>query len=191
MGRFLRRLSRCLRGGEASQLLEFAVALPLLIVFVVGIFDFGDAFNVKQKLNMAVREGARRGSNLPTGDLTNTGTPDTVKAVRDVVDQYLVAGRVNDCGLSAVGGSAGSTPLSWNFTASGNGCAGTLTLKVERGYSYPAVISGATFNIISTRVRIQYPYQWHFNSVITLLVPGANYGATTLITTDAVVPNMD
>ncbi len=40
----------------ASQMAEFAVCLPLLIVVVVGIFDFGEAFNVKQKLN-----GARGG----------------------------------------------------------------------------------------------------------------------------------
>jgi hypothetical protein len=29
---------------SGSQMLEFAVALPLLVVFVVGIFDFGEAF---------------------------------------------------------------------------------------------------------------------------------------------------
>ncbi len=44
---------------SGSQLLEFAVALPLLVVFVVGIFDFGGAFNLKQKLNNIAREGAR------------------------------------------------------------------------------------------------------------------------------------
>jgi len=41
----------------------------LLIVVVVGIFDFGEAFNVKQKLNGAAR-GARFASSLPTNDLS-------------------------------------------------------------------------------------------------------------------------
>ena len=49
---------------SGSQLLEFAVALPLLVVFVVGIFDFGGAFNLKQMLNNIAREGARFASSL-------------------------------------------------------------------------------------------------------------------------------
>src|SRR5205807_470777 len=62
----------------ASQMVEFAVCLPLLIVVVVGIFDFGEAFNVKQKLNGAAREGARFASSLPTNDLSDAGTPASV-----------------------------------------------------------------------------------------------------------------
>lgn len=179
-----------LRRAEGAQILEFAVALPLLVVFVVGIFDFGDAFNVKQKLNTAVREGARRGSTLPTGDLTNSGTPDTVRMVRDVVDGFLQKAAINDCALST-SATPGSTPLSWVFVGSGNGCPGTLTLTVERGYAYPTVIATSTFYIICTRVNISYPYRWHFNSVITLLVPGASYAGTSLINTNSVVPNMN
>jgi Flp pilus assembly protein TadG len=182
---------RRLGSNEGSQLLEFAIALPLLLVFVVGIFDFGNAFNTKQKLSAAVREGARRGSNLPTGDLTNSGLPLTVRTVRDVVDQSLVGAGVNDCGLSGISGAAGSTPLSWRFSASGNGCPGTLTLTIERGFAFQSVIRGTTFYLISTRVTLSYPYAWHFNRVITLLVPGATYAGTTLISTNAVVPNMD
>src|SRR5579871_1785524 len=34
---------------SAAQLVEFAVTLPLLVVFVVGIFDFSGAFTLKQK----------------------------------------------------------------------------------------------------------------------------------------------
>src|SRR5205809_5457764 len=34
---------------QGSQIVEFAVALPLLVVFVVGIFDFGNAFSLKHK----------------------------------------------------------------------------------------------------------------------------------------------
>ena len=61
-------LSR-LQGMEAAALIEFAVALPLLVVLVMGIFDFGGAFNLKQELNNAVREGAGFGASQPTNDL--------------------------------------------------------------------------------------------------------------------------
>jgi len=39
-------------------------------------------------------------------------------------------------------------------------------------------------------VSITYPYQWHFNSVIQLLVPGANYTFSDLHS-DATAVNMD
>ena len=188
----------CTLGGtQASQLLEFAVALPLLVVFVVGIFDFGNAFNLKQKLNNAAREGARFGSSLPTNDLLSSagacGAPSSVCAIRDLVDSYLQAGRVNDCGLSTATGSA--TTMTWTYSASGNACPGTLTLTIEREYSFPETVTGSAgstnINVISTRVSISYPYKWRFNNVIQFLAPGASYAGVTQISTDAVAPNMD
>jgi Flp pilus assembly protein TadG len=174
---------------SGSQILEFAVALPLLVVFVVGIFDFSGAFNLKQKLSNTAREGTRFASSLPTNDLDAIGTPQSVTAIRDLVDSHLQAGRLNDCGLAtqaAVNGPA----MTWTYTAAGGGCAAPLVLKIERSYSFQTVVGANTFNAISTRVTLQYPYSWHFNRVIQLLVPGATYMGVTQITTDATVPNM-
>src|SRR5579863_7443913 len=81
-----KRFSR-VRGSEAAALIEFAVALPLLVVLVVGIFDFGGAFNLKQELSNAAREGARFGASQPTNDFS-AGNPPSVDAVRYVVDSY-------------------------------------------------------------------------------------------------------
>jgi Flp pilus assembly protein TadG len=183
---------------EASQILEFAVALPLLAVFIVGTFDFSQAFNLKQKLNNAAREGARFASNLPTNDLSNATScgsppsPASVCAVRDLVSAYLQKARINDCGLSTKGASA-TTP--WTYVASGNGCpaGGDLTLTVDRSYAFTATVPGASgpLYVVSSRVTLSYPYQWHFGIVIQFLVPGASYAAITQISTDAVVPNMD
>ncbi len=55
-------LRRSLSEDHGSQIVEFAVSLPLLVVLVVGIFDFGSAFTLKQKLAYAALEGARVGS---------------------------------------------------------------------------------------------------------------------------------
>src|SRR5579859_4431683 len=83
------RLSR-LRRTEAAALIEFAVALPLLVVLVVGIFDFGGAFNLKQELNNAVREGAHFAATQPSNDLAlGIFKPPSVDAVRFLVDSYL------------------------------------------------------------------------------------------------------
>ena len=43
-----------------SQLVEFAVALPLLIVFVVGNFYLSSAYTLQQKLTKATATGPAR-----------------------------------------------------------------------------------------------------------------------------------
>ena len=40
-------------------MVEFALVLPLLVLFVFGIVEFGRAYNAKIQLTSAVREGAR------------------------------------------------------------------------------------------------------------------------------------
>src|SRR5580700_6283686 len=107
-----------LRETEAAALIEFAVALPLLIVLVVGIFDFGGAFNLKQELNNAAREGARFGAAQPSNDLGQTNAP-SVNAVRYLVDSYLQTAHINDCGLnsdSTTTWAFAGGDLDWHFS---------------------------------------------------------------------------
>ena len=42
--------------------MEFALVLPLLAVFLFGIVQFGIAYDAKQSVNSAAREGARLGA---------------------------------------------------------------------------------------------------------------------------------
>jgi hypothetical protein len=186
------------RDAQASQIVEFAFTIPLLAVFVVGIFDFGSAFAVKQKLANAVREGARIASSQPSSDLSNTplgggcGAPASICAVRDAVDFYLTAGKVNDCGLSTAN-SPSQTALAWTFTTTGS-CAGTLTLTIDRGATYTVVLTNpytSSLMVEASSVQVSYPYQWQFNSVITLLVPGATYAASTQLTAVSVMQNLN
>ena len=175
-----------LTGVQGAQILELAVTLPLLLVFVVGIYDFGQAFNTKEKLNFAARDGARLGSTLPTNDLSQA-VPLSVTAIRDLVDADLLAAGINDCGLGVI---AQTGPLVW--TASGT-CpnSSTFTLTIDRGFVVaPAPAASQPVQQISTHVDLQYPYHWQFSGVIGLLVPGVNYG-TTVIETDAFAANQD
>ena len=170
------------------QLVELAILLPLLMVLVVGVFDFGAAFNLKQQLTNAARSAAGFASIQPTNDLANGGVPDSVLSIRNLVDDRLVAAGINDCDLLRTGGGP-SGALVWTFSAAGNGCPGTLTLTVDRSYSYPASIG---VNVISTHVQISYPYHWQFGNVIGVLAPGATYASgVTQIPVDAIVPNAD
>jgi Flp pilus assembly protein TadG len=182
---------------QASQIVEFAFTIPLLVVFVVGIFDFGSAFAVKQKLANAVREGARIAASQPSSDLSNTpaggcGAPASICAARDTVDFYLTAGKVNDCGLSSAN-TPSQTALAWTFTTTGS-CAGTLTLIINRGVTYTVPLATpytSSLTVEASSVQMSYPYKWQFNTVITLLVPGASYAASTQLTAASVMQNLN
>ncbi len=48
--------------GDAGQaLIEMAIALPILLALLIGIFEFARAYNVQQVITNAAREGAREG----------------------------------------------------------------------------------------------------------------------------------
>ena len=61
-----------MRNGERGQaMIETAIALPLLLVMMVGIFEVGRAYETWQVLTNAAREGARM-SVTPSGTPANT-----------------------------------------------------------------------------------------------------------------------
>lgn len=47
------------RSENGAAALEFAIVLPILIMLVMGIVEFSRAYNAKEALQYAVREGAR------------------------------------------------------------------------------------------------------------------------------------
>ena len=52
-------MARRLRGERGASAVEFALIVPLLIVLVLGIAEFGRAFQVQGTLSAAAREGVR------------------------------------------------------------------------------------------------------------------------------------
>jgi Flp pilus assembly protein TadG len=192
---------RLFRDDRAAQIVEFAVALPLLVVFVVGIFDFSGAFTLKQKLTNVARDAARAAASDPASDLTapQAAVPISVSDAFQIVDNYLLANHLSDCGLS--GATSSASGLTWTYTAT-TGCpAGGLTLIVNRGYYFPEagasgqpatltctpVGPGGQTAVISTCVSIQYPYQWRFGRVASLL--GSATALPTQINASAVAMN--
>ena len=63
------RLVRRWRSDEGAQLVEFALVLPLLLLIVLGIVEFGFMFQRYEVITNAAREGARMGV------LPDTATP--------------------------------------------------------------------------------------------------------------------
>jgi hypothetical protein len=163
---------------RAAQIVEFAVALPLLVVFVVGIFDFSGAFTLKQKLTNAARDAARSAAADPANDLQapSLSVPSSVADAFQVVKHYFEANKLNDCGILPAGASSN---LTWTFTASGNGCpAPGLRIIVNRGYYFPSsgsaqpsltCVAASPGAVIGTCVSIQYAYSWRFGRAASLL----------------------
>jgi hypothetical protein len=176
---------------NGSQIAEFAVALPLLLIMVVGIFDFGNAYNIKQRVTNIAREAARMGASQPTADLTNP-TPASILAIRDTVSSALLSSKLPDCGLgtTAAAPAGGATPWKWTFTTS-CGSAGNLVLSVDRGYVFTSTLTagGNSVKMINTQVTLLYPYQWQFNRIITVMLPTAIYPGTTQISVASMMAN--
>lgn len=176
----LSRLSFAWRDDRAAQLVEFAVALPLLVVFVVGIFDFSGAFTLKQKLTNLSRDAARTAAADPASDLGNS-VPVSINDVYSLVKNYLSANDLSDCGLSLPTSGSG---LTWTMTGTGTSCPSPgLTVTVNRGYYFPSnvstqiadpncqaqTVSSTQAAVVATCVLIQYPYQWRFGEAASLL----------------------
>ena len=53
------RSLQSVRGVRGQALAEFALVLPLVLLFIAGIIEFGRAWNIKQIVTDAAREGAR------------------------------------------------------------------------------------------------------------------------------------
>ena len=188
------RMVSLLRDGRGSSLLEFAVVLPILVVFVVGIYDFGGAFNQKQKIEQAAQEGAIVAGAQPMSDiLTGIANPHSLHPVVTAVFNSLAgSGVLPNAGASCTGRpyapTRPSTPgLTWIYTIPNCSSAypgDNLVITINRGW-----VSGGSPVAVGTTVQVAYPYHWQFNSVIQLLIPGANYAATTQLTETATVHN--
>lgn len=56
--------ARRLRGQRGASLVEFALIFPIFMTLVLGMFGFGQAYNRKNTLTNAAREGSRYGATL-------------------------------------------------------------------------------------------------------------------------------
>jgi Flp pilus assembly protein TadG len=155
---------RAKRRERGVELLEFALVLPLLLVLLVGIFDFGAAFALRQKMTNAAREGARIVVSSPLTDQSCTSsTPCSIVAAANAVVQYMDdAGASLSCVQPSSPTSSGS--LEWTYT-----CSTGARLVINRGYT----ISTTGGLLPATQVTLVYPITWRLVSFL----PGYSNGA--------------
>ena len=96
-------------GAKGQALVEFAVVVPLLMLLILGLFEFGRIYNAKLVVTQAVREGARRA-------VVMTGTTQAAKetaakaqavtSTQDYANNVGIAITVNTPTLVTVSGDA-------------------------------------------------------------------------------------
>ncbi len=157
------------RGDRGAVLVEFALVLPLLVTLLLGMLSGGLAYNQKQQLTHATREGARYGATLPQNQIFSGSGVTWQSAVRDVVvDRAL--GDLSVSGatvcVSLVKGSSGNAldPLVVvdGHSTSGAPCIPTQTyavtasdkgVRVQIAASRPSEIQMGLFGVMHLTVK--------------------------------------
>ena len=143
------------RGERGQAIIELALTLPLLLLIVLGIFDFGLMFQKYEVVTNAAREGAR------VGVLPGYSTADAqARAV-----QYL-----------AVGGLTGTprTPPCGGAIVLNRPCASAaVATTLITGSDPPKTVEQIT-------MTVEYDYEYRFVGPIANLLFGSSLGTTRL-----------
>ena len=86
-----------MRGESGTAIVEFALTLPAFMCLLLGMFTGGIAYNAKQDITSAAREGARYGATLPVAT-----SPCTTASGATDLDQWLKC--VSDITVKAASG---------------------------------------------------------------------------------------
>lgn len=145
-------MSRLFNTARGQSLVEFALILPVFLILLFGLIDFGMALNRWVVITNAAREGARLGAvGRPPADVETQ----TIAASNGLLDSSTVTVDYQDIGATsypADGGDAVVVKVTYDYSTL-SPLAGLLNLdsltlsacsnmRLERGV--PDVVSGGT-----------------------------------------------
>lgn len=175
------RFLQMFAGTEGAQLLEFALVLPVMLTFVVGIVQFGGAFNLKQKMANAAREGTRVMISNTLTDQSCASSYCSAQAAAQAVANYMTNNGVDSSCINPSSPTSTGTET-WTYTC-GNG----ISLTINHLYNFTTSVGNLQ---TGTKVTVTYPYNWFFNNIIKLLVPGSNLALPNRLTETSVMQNI-
>ena len=156
------RLNRLLHETSGAEIAEAAAVLPIMFMFVVGIFWFGQAFSIYGTITRAAQEGARAGAvqtctTCAAGSTAATNAYNAVQASLQAAKLDASNARypsplptLNAC---SVNGSSGGGSVGCISSASSNVCVRT---EIQLTTSGPAGVT----NECGISVSFQYPFQF-------------------------------
>lgn len=218
---FLRSARRCwasiarLRpeapGHDSGQgIVEFALVLPVFLLLLLGMFEFGFAYNHNLTVGLATREGARTGGALANSGLsTCSGGNDPNKVDAQIVAgvQRILKSPGSDVQMSDIqsiriykadgsGNQIGSYVDVWSYTGSGSGPDVIPGNGVEHidftqqsvGWPVCSRNNGLNPDALGVEVRYQYRLKTPLQSLLSFL--NGNQ-ASTIQMNDHTVMNLD
>jgi Flp pilus assembly protein TadG len=142
MSGFLKTADRA-RGDEGTAVVEFALVLPFLALFVLGIVEYGMAYHEADLFERGLNVAARTASNSATNRLTDFNTLRTL-----------------DSGLSSLARTTISRVIIYKAPASGVVPATCTAIAVSAGSTATLGVAN-TCNVYSpTQVHTQSPYAY-------------------------------
>jgi len=172
----LRRLARgtFLRDTGGSEIAEFAMVVPLLFMFLIAIFWFGQAFRIYGTLTQATRAGARAAVAPVCATCASTGSSPGLIA-QTAVTNAMAAAHLNTNQL--VSTSAWTIPVLYQCRTTPPTavlCDGSVTIpicvqeNVQLSYAAPTNPQGG-MGICGTSVSLRYQYPFSFKIPLTNL----------------------
>jgi Flp pilus assembly protein TadG len=126
------------RPDSGQALVEFALVVPLLILLLVGIFEFARAWNAYQVITDAAREAMRRV--VVEDTLSQAGFDQTISSA------------LNRAGLSTTGATITVSDCKQTWCTNGSQAAGTIA-QVTVSYPYGFVVLGKLMGLPSVTLH--------------------------------------
>lgn len=148
---YLRALVRETRGTEIA---EAAAVLPLMFLFLLGIFWFGQAFSIYGAITRAAEDGARAGAApyCTTCTITNSPATNAVKAV----NASLLASKLDPTQIPVP--SAPPTFTACSVATTGCATVPGSNVCVQGPVQISNTAGGST--VCGVSVSFQYPFQF-------------------------------
>jgi Flp pilus assembly protein TadG len=184
------RLLQARRRGDRGQgLVEFSIVLPVVMLFLLGMLEFGFAFDHAIGLGYSTREGARTGSamgegsaSIPCGDVDDY----VIAAVQRVLSSpgsQVAVSRVQEIRIydaTAAGGENGSMVNRWVYAAGGGPTVDGVVLDfrkdaAQQGYSACTTgnrDSGYPADSIGVGIRYRYDFVTPLGAMFNIFGPG-------------------
>jgi Flp pilus assembly protein TadG len=128
------------RGGT---LVEAAFTITILIMFIMGIVEFGRAYNIYHIITDAAREGARFG--VTPQQSTNTLPSST--QVQSVVNQFLSSGGVTGATIAVTYPTQTINGVQLQYTS--------VTVNAPYIFVVPQLLFGAGSNLTSVNMQTE------------------------------------
>ena len=143
-----------LKSQRGQALVEFALILPILLTLVLGIFDFGTAYNYQNDMSQLANEAARYAAVGSCGK-DSTGTPlcSPTNEIPAVVKADADTGALRD--------QTTGVTITSGFSSGSNGCQGDpVKATVTKSYTWVPYLHLASTTIsASATMRLETAYK--------------------------------